>query len=153
MRKLKIVLAFIVVVMAGGAMYVWSKWQPCSTVRECYWSWKAFTSNADPMDGRRFSSIDAGFTASAELVAFQVPTSLTANGLLLIHRAGRRAALLGQEGYNYWSPRFSDDGERLVFARARAGQAEQELVSCAVSDWRCIVLLRTTSSILSPVDI
>ena len=139
-RKIKIALICVALVLGSGATYVWSKWQPCSTVRECYWSWKAFASNADPMDGRRFNAIHGGFTASAELAAFPVPTSLTATNLLLIHRAGRRAAILGREGYNYWSPRFSDDGERLVFARARTDQAEQELVSCTVGDWRCNVL-------------
>jgi hypothetical protein len=153
MRTIKIVLVFIALVMGGAATYVWSKWQPCSTLRECYWSWKAFTSNADPMEGRRFSAIHGGFTASTELVSFQVPISPTANGLILIHRAGRRAAMLAQDGYTYWSPRFSDDGERLVFARAQAGHAEQELVSCVVSDWHCTTLLRSTSSISSPVDI
>jgi hypothetical protein len=153
MRTIKIALVFIALVMGGAATYVWSRWQPCSTVRECYWSWKAFTSNADPMETRRFIAIHGGFTASTELVAFQVPISPTANGLILIHRAGRRAAMLAQDGYSYRSPRFSDDGERLVFARAQAGQAETELVSCVVSDWRCTTLLRSTSSISSPVDI
>lgn len=153
MRTIKIALISLALLFGGAAIFVWSKWQPCSTVRECYWSWKAFTSNADPMEGRRFSSIHDGFTASAELAAFQVPTSLTANGILLIHRAGRRAALIAQEGYTHWAPRFSDDGERLVFARAQAGHAEQELVSCMVSDWHCTLVLRSPNSILSPVDI
>jgi WD40-like Beta Propeller Repeat len=153
MRTIKIVLVLIALVMGGAATYVWSRWQPCSTARECYWSWKAFTSNADPMEGRLFRAINGGFTASTELVSFQVPISPTANGLLLIHRADRRAAVLAQDGYSYWAPRFSDDGERLVFARGQAGQAEQELVSCLVSDWRCTTFLRSTGSISSPVDI
>jgi hypothetical protein len=153
MRTIKIVLVLIALVMGGAATYVWSGWQPCSTVRECYWSWKAFTSNADPMEGRRFRAIHGGFTASTKLVSFQVPISPTADGLILIDRAGRRAAMLAQEGYTYWSPRLSDDGERLVFARRQAGQAEQELVSCVVSDWHCTTFLRSTSSISSPVDV
>jgi hypothetical protein len=153
MRAIKIALISLTLLLGGAAIFVWSKWQPCSTVRECYWSWKAFTSNADPMEGRRFRSISDGFTASAELAAFQVPTSLTANGILLIHRAGRRAAMIAQEGYTHWSPRFSDDGKRLVFARAQAGHAEQELISCTVHDWHCTLLLRSPNSILSPVDI
>jgi hypothetical protein len=153
MRAIKIVLVSLALILGGGALFVWSKWQPCSTVRECYWSWKALTSNADPMEGRRFNSINGGFTASSELAAFQVPISLTENGLVLIHRAGRRAAIIAGEGHTYWSPRFSDDGERLVFAHARAGHAEQELISCAVSDWHCTLLLRSPNSILSPVDI
>jgi hypothetical protein len=153
MRTTKIVLVLIALVMGGAATYVWSRWQPCSTVRECYWSWKAFTSNAEPMETRRFIAIHGGFTASTELVSFQVPISPTANGLILIHRASRRAAMLAQDGYTYRSPRFSDDGERLVFARAQAGQAEQELVSCVVGDWHCTTLLRSTGSISSPVDI
>jgi hypothetical protein len=153
MRNVKIVLVFIALVIGGGATYVWSNWQPCSTVRECYWSWKAFTSNADPMERRRFIAIHGGFTASKELVSFQVPISPTANGLILIDRTGRRAAMLAQDGYTYRSPRFSDDGERLVFARGQAGQAETELVSCAVSGWHCTTFLRSTGSISSPVDI
>lgn len=153
MRTIKIALVSLALLFGGGAVFVWSKWQPCSTVRECYWSWKAFASNADPMEGRRFRSIYDGFTASAELAAFQVPTSLTANGILLIHRAGRAAAMITQEDYTHWSPRFSDDGERLVFARAQAGRPEQELVSCTVNDWHCTLLLRSPNSILSPVDI
>jgi hypothetical protein len=153
MRMIKIVLVLIALVIGGGAIYVGSGWQPCSTVRECYWSWKAFTSHADPMDTRRFIAIHGGFTASKELVSFQVPISPTANGLILIHRAGRRGAMLAEDGYTYRSPRFSEDGERLVFLRAQTGQAEQELVSCVVSDWRCTTLLRSTSSITSPVDI
>jgi hypothetical protein len=67
MRTIKIVLASLALLFGGGAIFVWSKWQPCSTVRECYWSWKALASNADPMEGRRLSSIYDGFTASAEL--------------------------------------------------------------------------------------
>lgn len=40
-----------------------------------------------------------------------------------------------------------------MFAHAQAGHAEQELISCTVSDWHCTLLLRSTNSILSPVDI
>ena len=86
MRAIKIVLVSLALILGSGALFVWSKWQPCSTVRECYWSWKALTSNADPMEGRRFNSIHGGFTASSEFAAFQVPISLTENGLVLIHR-------------------------------------------------------------------
>jgi hypothetical protein len=152
MRAIKIALVSLALLLSAGSIFVWSKWQPCSTARECYWSWKTVTSNTDPMERRRFISIYDGFTASTELAAFQVPTSLTANGILLIHRAGRKAAIIAREGYTHWSPRFSTDGERLIFARAQAGRAEQELVSCSVSEWRCTLLLRTSGSILSPVE-
>lgn len=153
MRAIKIALISLALLFGGGAVFVWSKWQSCSTLRECYWSWKVLANNTDPMEGRRFSSIYDGFTASAELAAFQVPISLTTNGILLVDRAGRRAAMIAQEGYTHWSPRFSNDGERLVFVRAQASRTEQELISCTVSDWRCTLLLRSPNSILSPVDL
>jgi WD40 repeat protein len=153
MRRLKISLVLVALFVGGGATYVWAHWQSCSTLRECYWSWKAFTSNEGPMEGRRSRVMSPGFTASANLIAIQAPTSAATDGLVLVDRAGKRTAIIAQDGFTYWAPRFSDDGERLIFVRAQAGRAQQELLSCVVDNWHCTILLSTTDTIVSPVDV
>jgi WD40-like Beta Propeller Repeat len=153
MRALKIVLMTITVLLGGAATFIWAYWQPCSSVRECHWSGKAFANDTDLMNRRRLVSIIGGFTASASLVAFQVPVSSADDGIAVIDRTTKHAKLIAPVGFTNWSPRFSEDGERMVFVRRRSGKADVELISCTTREWRCSILLRTAESILSPVDI
>lgn len=94
-----------------------------------------------------------GFTASISLVAFPIPLGDGTSGIILVDRANKSARIIAEQGYTHWSPRFSRDGERIVFARGRSKDEGQELLSCIVATWHCTTMLRTHNSLNSPVDV
>lgn len=138
----------VVVVGVGGWFY------SCQgRMSDCYASYRSFTRGVDNMSQRRLNLMHAGFTASTSSVAFPIPLAGNGDGILVMDHDKDRPKLISVPGYTHWSPRFSPDGERLVFGRMGAGSRERELVSCEVTTWHCAILFRTPNAMMSPVDI
>ena len=107
---------------------------------------------ADDLDIYR-RRVSNEFTASADAIAFSVVLARDTSGLVVIDRKTGRQRLIADNKIILVGPRFSQDGQRLLFVRNQASSEDRELVSCETSSWRCSVLLRTTNTIMSPVEI
>jgi hypothetical protein len=107
--------------------------------------------SADDMHERKITI--HGFTASPRSVAFVVPTRQGPRALVFVDRESGRARLIADENLTYRYPRFSWDGERLLFVRYAENDKEHELVSCFVKTWRCRLVLKTDHDVISPVEI
>lgn len=121
-------------------------------MQKCYASFRGAASGVDRLTQARQRSIHGGFTASLNKVAFQTPLGDETEGIVVLDRVGDGERLIATRNYTHWSPRFSQDGKRLVFARQMVGSKERELLSCETSSWHCSILLRTQAALSSPVD-
>ena len=78
----------------------------------------------------------------------------TRQGWRLLSRGTKRQRLIADDKVILVGPRFSQDGQRLLFVRNQASSEDRELVSCETVDLAMPhVLLRTTNTIISPVEI
>ncbi|MEH2513592.1 hypothetical protein V1291_004946 [Nitrobacteraceae bacterium AZCC 1564] len=154
MKLLKYAALSIVIVIGALVVVVGGWFYSCQgRMRDCYASYRSFTRGADTMSQRRLNSMHGGFTASASSVAFPIPLAGNGDGILVMDHDKDRPKLISTAGYTHWSPRFSPDGERLIFFRMAAGGRERELLSCEVSMWRCAILFRAPDAMMSAVDI
>lgn len=153
MKLLKYAVLFVVVATGVFVVAVGAWFYSCQgRMRDCYASYRLLTSAIPSMTQRRLHSMHGGFTASASSVAFPIPLEGNGDGIVVIDN-DRSPKLISTAGYTHWSPRFSPDGERMVFARMAAVSRERELLSCEVSTWRCAILFRTPNPLTSAVDI
>ena len=150
MTKIKIAFLAAVLLFGASATYVWARWQPCSTVRECYWSWKAFTSNAKADQRTDRFSLAQFFAASERSAAFPIP-SRKEFGLLFFDFSGRRHIKLTLSGSDLLSPFLTHDGKELLFVRHPYDRVGRDLISCSTSDFSCKTIFKSEGSILSPV--
>ncbi|QLH71119.1 hypothetical protein [Rhodopseudomonas palustris] len=152
MRKLNYSINAVVV---GGLVAAAAWWfSSCqSQMQKCYASFRGAISGVDRLAQARQLSILGGFTASTRMVAFQVPLGDEVDGIVLLDRVSDAGRLIATNSYTHWSPRFSMDGERLVFARQMVGSEDRELLSCETITWHCSVLFRTKAALSSPVDV
>lgn len=154
MRALKPALVFFVLIAAAATVYIASYFHSCfGQMHACYASFRSTRSGGDQVMQERFRSVSAGFTASEKLVAFPVPVETGRNGIVLVSLDTDRIRLISTQGYSYWSPQLSADGERLVFVRGAAISGERELVTCEINSWQCSVLFRTSRQLTTPVDV
>jgi dipeptidyl aminopeptidase/acylaminoacyl peptidase len=154
LKKLKFAFLAVLVlllVFVGGSVIAFVWWfSSCQgRMRQCYASFRETTNGADRLTQARQRSIYGGFTASLSTVAFQVPLGDGTEGIVVVDRVGDRERLIATENYTHWSPRFSQDGKRLVFARRLMGGKDRELVSCETSTWHCSVVFRTQAALSS----
>jgi hypothetical protein len=153
LMKLKYVLLILVVAVGGFLVSTFSWFTSCQgRMQQCYAAFRGFTSNVDRIVQERQRSIHGGFTASQSTVAFQTPLGDGTDGIILIARSTNQSRLISSKNYTHWSPRFSSDGERLVFLRQLVGSKERELLTCEVRTWQCSILFRTTTALSSAVD-
>lgn len=157
MKKLKYALisaAVFFLVVVGGTVTTAVWWfSSCQGhMQQCYASFRNATSGVDRLTQARQRSIHGGFTASPSMVAFQIPLGDETDGIVVLDRVGGGERLIADKKYTHWSPRFSSDGERMVFARQMLGSKDRELLSCETSTWHCSILFRTQAALSSPVD-
>jgi len=93
------------------------------------------------------------FTASPQSVVFTVPLNENDRALVFVDRTARRARLIGEDGFRYYEPRLSWDGERLLFVKQKKNGAQHQLISCFVATWHCRIIVDTTNDVYSPVEI
>jgi hypothetical protein len=157
LKKLKYVFVSIIVlllVVVGGSVsaFVWWFSSCQGHMQQCYASFRGATSGAGRLTQARQRSIHGGFTAALSTVAFQIPLGDETEGIVVLDRVGNGERLIATKNYTHWSPRFSLDGERLVFVRQMVGSNDRELLSCETSTWHCSILFRTQAALSSPVD-
>ncbi|MCZ8036335.1 MAG: hypothetical protein O9288_16445 [Novosphingobium sp.] len=147
--------SIILAALAGvAALLIFSWFSSCQgRMQACYASFREASSDTDPAQQERQRAIYGGFGASQSMVAFPMPLGDGTNGIVLIDRSNGKPSLIAPINYTHWSPNFSVNGERLLFARQRKGSVERELVTCKVNTWQCEVLFRANSAISSAVDI
>lgn len=154
MRVLKFLSVSFALFVVAFVAYVGFYFHSClGRMQACYASFRSATSGVDRASQERFRAIYAGFTASEKSVAFPVPLENGSNGIILVSPDTDHVRLISTEGYSHWSPHFSSDGERLVFARAAVPEGERELVTCEINTWRCSILFRTPRKLAAPVDV
>jgi len=107
----------------------------------------------DTMQDRRLTIYK--FTASPKSVALVIPTreSDQIRAILFVDRATRKPGLIADSDFSYEAPRFSWDGERLLFVRRKKETRQHDLFSCFVKTWQCRVVLQTENDVVSPVEI
>jgi dipeptidyl aminopeptidase/acylaminoacyl peptidase len=157
LKKLKYALISVIVfllVVVGGSVttFVWWFSSCQGHMQQCYASFRGATSGVDRLTQERQRSIHGGFTASLSTVAFQIPLGDETEGIVVLDRVGDGERLIATKNYTHWSPRFSLDGERLVFVRQMVGSEDRELLSCKTSTWHCSILFRTQAALASPID-
>jgi hypothetical protein len=102
---------------------------------------------------RDLQQLNFEFTASRAFVVFPAYLPGGSIGLVVLHRATGKSRLIAQYRTQLVVPRFSSDGERLLFVRLTDRDETRELLTCRVADWQCRVLWRTTEAISSLVEI
>lgn len=106
---------------------------------------------ADSMHERSITIQD--FAASRQSLAFQIPTRDKVRALVFVDRETQQAQLIGDKEFSYSAPRFSWDGDRLLFVRQKKESRQRELVSCLVQTWRCRIVVQTDNDVVSPAEI
>ena len=82
---------------------------------------------ADDLDIYR-RRVSNEFTASADAIAFSVVLARDTSGLVVIDRKTGRQRLIADNKIILVGPRFSQDGQRLLFVRNQASSEDRELV-------------------------
>ncbi|CAM5494275.1 hypothetical protein AFEL58S_03509 [Afipia felis] len=93
------------------------------------------------------------FAASDRNAAVLVRTKQDNVGILLMDFQTQSLRKLGIKGSHLLSPSLSLDGKRLLFARQPYDETGHELISCETDTLKCRVLVKTSGSIVSPVEI
>lgn len=142
--------ALAVVVVVGGSLLFASN---CAgSMQACYASWRQFSNGESPESQARWAVISQ-FSASTTSIAFSVILDNGETALLFVDRNTGQQRIIYEEGFGFWAPHLSSDGERLVAIRRRQNTAQREILTCQIASWRCDILLRTEDNLRSPVEI
>jgi hypothetical protein len=141
------------VLLAVGGLVVGFRHLPCSLARDCYLLLKRVQSGQTGADQRRRVLLE-NFGASADKIAFSVLMSDNRSvGLVVADRHNGVSRVISETGAHFGNPYFSRDGRRLLLVRALHGRPYRDLLSCRVATWRCEVVVRTSDSIMFPVEV
>jgi len=109
-------------------------------------------STPEPLDHYRQILI-YDFAASKDFVTFPVVLTGNTSGLIFIDRRTGKQSIIYENGVVMHLPFLSSDGKRLLFVQRKTPKQDKELISCEIANWQCDILLKTTATIFSPVEV